>query len=427
MICALGVGFADTASARMTKAKKQAMQRKLIRELKKNPKLIKNRRWLRAAGHVDAYLPLTIRLNPIVKNPVSGNQAERVSDDNAKLDLSETFGPEVGLKDTRLVGDVKVMAHFGNPAEGDALGDLRITVSSADLYASSVGVLTNTNVGAECGGLGAPGSPQASLQHATSLAGGYVDSAGNPATDSQLAPSVDGFNTVFRTAPIHLSSVNIPGSPNIGKANLFQTSNNVRLALHVGAQVNSIFRSAEDGSAMVDPHWLPTALFLCDETYAGATDSSGLSNDPTAGDIGTVGHANVIPVDVVGNLEISPAITTDGKLRLAKVDVHSQDYEHSTIDACLQPHGLVSNAKSLSDSLTATGLPAPTGYLLVDQSTPSRACDAAYPGAATDWPLSHAGVQELTGTGPTGVSSKFVQLEPDVKVTALTAEALVGQ
>lgn len=430
LVCAVGATLAGPAGAHgMTKAKKQAIQRKLIRQLKHNPRLIKNRRWLAAAGHVDASLPLTIRLNQVVADPSAvgypgpSSFREKVSDDTAKLDLSETFGPDIGTKTVGLVGNVHVLAHFGNPAEGDALGDLQLTVTGADLYASSVGVLSNPTVGATCGLVGAPASPLSSLQEPSPF-GAYVTSTGAAATAAQLAPSVNGFSTVFRTAPIHLQSLDIPGSPNIGKANLFTTSNNVRLALHVGAVVNTIFRSSEFGSGM-PTGWLPTALFDCDETYGGATDSATLPSCAgdidtcPGGDVGTAeGHENVIPVDVTGNLAISPAITTDGRLRLATVQVSSPDYEHSTVDACLQPHALVDTTKSESDSNTATG---GGGNVLVDTGgTPrSAACDATYNSA--NFPLNLAGVQELTPA-----SAKFVQLEPDVKVTNLTAEALVG-
>jgi hypothetical protein len=412
----------------MSKAKKHAIQRKLIKQLKQNPKLIKNRRWLARAGHVDAYLPLTVRLNKVVHDPTDAGcpaacqEYEKVSDDTAQLDLTETFGPEVGVKTTRLVGEVKVLAHFGNPAEGDALGDLRLSVTSADLYASSVPVLENTSIGSTCA---AAPSPDDSLQEPPSTRdaalGGYVDSTGAAATPAQLASGVTT-STVFRTAPIHLTSVDIAGSPNIGKANLFTTSNNVRLALHVGAEVNTIFRSSEFGTGM-PTGWLPTAVFACDEGHGATTDSSTITTDDVSTGPGSVGHQNVIPVNVTGNLSISPAITTDGRLRLATVTVSSPDFEHSTVDACLQPVGLVSTAKSIADSTTAVG-----SGVLVDPETPRAvACDASYVAYPTgDFRLAIAGVQELTGTGPDGVSSKFVQLEPDVKVTNLTAEALVG-
>ncbi|HEX6714005.1 MAG TPA: hypothetical protein VF066_11480 [Thermoleophilaceae bacterium] len=412
LVCALGVTFAGPASASITKAKKQAIAKKLIRELKKNPRLIKNRTWLTKAGHVDATLPLTVRLNKIVKDPISGTEFEKVSDDTAQLDLTETFGPEVGLKTTRIVGKVNVMAHFGNPAEGDDLGDLRLTVTGADLYASSVPVLENPTVGATCTGIGAPAPPDGSLQEpAAAPATGYVDSTGAAATPAQLASGVT-MSTVFRTAPIHLTSLDIAGSPNIGKANLFTTSNNVRLALHVGAEVNTIFRASEFGAGM-PTGWLPTALFACDESYAGTTNST----DLTTSDIGTLGHQNVIPVNVTGNLAISPAITTDGRLRLATVQVSSPDFEHSTVDACLQPTGLVQTAKATSDSATATG----SGTALVNASTPRTVeCNATY--NASNFKLAIAGVQELTPSP----DAKFVKLEPDVKVTNLTGEALVG-
>ncbi|HEX8855224.1 MAG TPA: hypothetical protein VF752_06450 [Thermoleophilaceae bacterium] len=434
---AVGITFAGPASAKQSKAQKRA-SKVLIKQLKKNPRLIKSKRWLRKAAHVQATLPLTVRLNPIInKSATPGDTTEAASDDTANIDLTSTFGPNVGNKVTKLSGKLDVLATFGNPAEGDDLGDLRLSVTSASLSASSVAVLDTPGTGAACaadnGGAGAAARPDNTL-----TTGGLGDRStlGNFVSAASQAPSVTPDTTV-RTAPISINLASVAGSPAIGKANIFSDTNNVRLSLHAAAKVNTIFRSTETGMGFAAGQ-LPGAAFFCDEAYAGQTDSSGLGTPPgsptTGGDIGPVGHRNIIPVNVTGNLKINPAITTDGKLRLATVTVQSTRPEESTIDACLQINSLIRTADSSAASNTLLG--SPSGFaLLTRNATPTTACDSAYtpynPATATGtepWPLAaviDAGGDTLADE-ITPASAKFLQLDPNVEVTGLSAEALVG-
>ncbi|MFL5827710.1 MAG: hypothetical protein ACJ76V_14390 [Thermoleophilaceae bacterium] len=432
---AVGITFAGPASAKQSKAQKRA-NKVLIKQLKKNPRLIKSKRWLRKAAHIQATLPLTVRLNPIInKSLTPGDTTEAASDDTANIDLTSTFGPNVGNKVTKLSGKLDVLATFGNPAEGDDLGDLRLSVTSANLSASSVAVLDTPGAGAACAadnaGAGAAARPDNTL-----TTGGLGDrtTLGNILSASSQAPSVVPDTTV-RTAPISINLASVAGAPAIGKANIFSDTNNVRLSLHAAAKVNTIFRSTESGSGFAAGQ-LPGAAFFCDEAYAGQTNSSGLGTpDPIAGgDIGPVGHRNIIPVNVTGNLRINPAITTDGKLRLATVSVQSTRPEESTIDACLQINSLIRTADSSAASNTLLG--SPSGFaLLTRNATPTTTCDSAYtpynPATATGteaWPLAafiDAGGDTLADE-ITPATAKFLQLDPNVEVTSLNAEALVG-
>jgi hypothetical protein len=415
LVGALAVVFAGPASA-YTHKQKRHIQRVLLHQLKKHPRLIKNKHWLRKADHVQEVLPLTIRLNPSL-----GAAGTAPSDDSALLDFSDTFGPEALSKPTTLDGVVHVDAHFGNPQDGDTLGSLRLVVRDINLTAASVGVLDNAQATATGpGGYGCT-NLLASAPQWTFTQGG-VGTLSGPAVPTVLAPSVDA-NTVVRTAPIGLSLANT-AAPNVGSANLFTPSNNVRLSLHANAAVNTIFRVLDDGtgaSGLLPPGTIPTGHFNCDEALAGQT-------------VGDATH-NVIPVNVAGTLKISPALTADGRLRIATVSVKTptpltpdgSEIGHSTVDACLQPYSLVDTPQARSDISafeSAVGSPplpspAPDPATLVSSSQPTTHCDATP--FALNFPLAQLGEQEITPA-----DAKFLHLDPNVQVTNLTGEALIG-
>jgi hypothetical protein len=406
LVGAVGAAFAGSADA-YTKKQKRHIQRVLLHQLKKHPRLIKNRRWVRKASHVNEVLPLTIRLNPIVDGgAAAGTQpALAASDDTAKLDLSDTFGPLASNKVTTLSGVVNVDAVFGNPQDGDNLGDLRIVVTGANLSAASVGVLENS-AAAACAG------PLHQSPDNTYSTGGTSTGPGTTVSAASLAPSVDP-NTVVRTAPIPLTLAST-AAPNVGTANLFTQTNNVRLSLHVNAAVNTIFRALDDGTGgstlALGAGSFPFAAFNCDEAFAAQTTGSGVTG-------------NVIPVNVTGSLNISPAITTDGRLRIAKVNVSSPAATHSTVDACLQ---IAAGTQSPHALGTETALGFPTGTIS-SATPPVTGCDDTYvpsaPGGAATagFGLANLGVQEISPAG-----AKRLHLSPDVTVLGLTGEALIG-
>lgn len=427
---AVGITFAGPAGAKMTKAQKRHAAKVLIKQLKKNPRLIKSKRWLRKAGHVDATLPLTVRLNPVVALGTDASHhvitGAAASNDTATIDLTSSFGPEVGPRQTTIDGKLHVIAKFGNPAEGDDLGDLTITVTDAELTAASIGVLENPD--STC-----PTPPMSTLTQGGVIArngSGVAQLTGN----GGLAPTVNQ-NTVLRTAPISLGAASIAGSPNIGKANIFKQSNNVRLSLHTTATVTTIFRSTENGTGdtlgfgnnAFQTGMLPNALFLCDEAFGGTTSSAGLGAGDTTGnfgDVGPVGSRNVIPVDVIGSLKINPSLTTDGALRLATLDVHSAQPRESTVDACLQVASLVKTGTADAHVAALEGnFGVPAGTL----SGISTAAPTGTPCVDTnegDWPLVAARLAQLVNNSqPT---DRVLALDPSVEVDDLTAEALVG-
>jgi hypothetical protein len=416
LVGALAVVFAGPASA-YTHKQKRHIQRALLHQLKKHPRLIKNRHWLRKADHVQEVLPLTIRLNPLLLTATGIKQA--ASDDSASLDFSDTFGPDIGgAKSTTLNGVVKTDAHFGNPENGDTLGSVRLVVTGADLSAASVGVLSNS----------AANSCTTPSPDWTYTAGGTATSSSGSVSAASLAPSVHP-DTVVRTAPISLSLAGT-SAPNVGTANLF--SGDLALSLHVNAAVNTIFRVLDNGTGFNTnvTGGIPTALFNCDEAIAAET--SGTST------------TNIIPVDVTGNLSISPALTTDGKLRIATVtastpsDTSGIEVGHSSVDACLQPYALVDTGTgpggsqthvSQFESAVGAALPSPPPASAEVVGSPPNPTSTGNPAAECNFPWTPSIAAPLALLGEQEISpgtAKLLHLDPNVSVTHLSAEALIG-
>jgi hypothetical protein len=451
LACAVAVTYAAPASA-MSKAQKRKAQKVLLKKLKKNPRLIKSKKFLRKAGHVDFSLPLTVRLNPVVDGGAAAGvqEAEARSDDTVNLDLSSTFGPQRSNVPVKVSGVVHVSARFGNPAEGDTLGDLRLVATGADLTTSTIPVLDNATAGATCNALG----PQATTAPDNTLYAGGV-SSGPGTTDTATQTPGYSVNTVVRTAPVKISLANITASAdgvrtNLGKANLFSPpGSDVRLQLHVNASINTIFKSTENGTGAstlpLGAGALPSTAFLCDEAYAGRTSGTGT-------------EGNIIPVYVEGALSISPAITTDGFLRLATVNVNTPPGKetHASARACLQVHSLV-NDDANGDGLPTAGLGPSTiaGDALYDAGIlasqtpgathspaelvsltgpPSTLCNDPYnTGVFSSYPLAidlNDGT-DTDGAGPLTseiqpATARYLDLDPEVEVLGLTGEALVG-
>ncbi len=68
--CLAFASLTGSASAkRYTAKQKKAISHKLLKQIKKNPKLLKSRSFVRKASAVNFQLPVTIRLNPDVVYP----------------------------------------------------------------------------------------------------------------------------------------------------------------------------------------------------------------------------------------------------------------------------------------------------------------------------------------------------------------------
>jgi hypothetical protein len=178
---------------------------------------------------------------------------------------------------------------------------------------------------------------------------------GNPTPFPAPGDAPGGFNqppsasdTVLRTAPLNLNvaaqgtpvngSTNtngLAGSENIsigksgGQANLFGNipgkSVGIDVTVSLGTKINSILRIVDQdawGRNLIAGEPWPAGVFGCRQVYTG-------------------GIQNYIPnVRLSGSLKISPGITSDGKLRIAKATIRTpagQDAQFG-VAACLAPY-----------------------------------------------------------------------------------------
>jgi hypothetical protein len=183
-------------------------------------------------------------------------------------------------------------------------------------------------------------------------------------------------NSVLRTAPLNLSvatpgtAVNgstntngLAGSENVsigksgGQANLFGNipgkSYGIDVTVSLATRINSILRIVDQdawGNNLVEGQAWPAGVFGCRQVYTGAVQ-------------------NYIPnIRLTGNLKISPGITADGKLRIAKATIASQAGfpANFAVAACLAPYA----SYEAPTANYANPLPAPTGGVSPDTDLP---------------------------------------------------------
>jgi hypothetical protein len=242
---------------------------------------------------------------------------------------------------------------------------------------------------------------------------------------AQSDPTADGTagqptaaDTVLRTSALKLgvaaagtevdqstANQNHPqGSENIvigksgGQANLFGNipgkSVGIDVTVSLATRINSILRIVDQdstGAPLVSGGYYPAGIFNCRQVYTGAVQ-------------------NYIPdVRLKGSLKIAPAITADGKLRIAKANLSQlgSDPSRFAVTACLQPHASYTNPQNGSDtSGTGTQVPAANGGAPV--------ADSALPGDTTTVRPTPEGVD--CNSAPTGLVADSA-LNP-FKVTA---------
>jgi len=353
-LCAvLTVGATSASANRLrphyTAKQKAAIHKNLARQLKHNPKVIRSSKWLRLAAITDYQLPLTIRLNPKI-----GAGSFLTSNDTAAIDLGSTFGTVT----PKLYGSLRAKGRFADPFQGGTLGEIDITLSSADNAAGStlrtdpINLLSNVDV------------------TTTPIAGGGCsdfdftgDPPDNPATWSSDVP----VNTVFRTTQLSLGVASGGGVANLLSDGA--SDQGARLSLSLAARIWSVFRTLD-----------PPSPLHCKQAVTGYVD-------------------NALPSKVIGTLKISPGVTFDGYLRLARIAVHGIPTNIS-VAACLSPDSIYGATPGLGTAAAAF---------------PAYPCNTHH-----DVNLAGAGVQFLPGDAAT------VQLDGNLNVTALSGEVIVG-
>jgi hypothetical protein len=451
----LGALIAGPASAkRMTSKQKAHVRSTLRKQVKKNPKVVSSKSFLKKASLVNFTLPVTIRLR--------GSSAA-TNPNNANIDL----GPSLGQREIDLGGKLAAEIVFADSFDGGALGNVKLNIlpsTTKSLTSTSIPLLWNTQVSdstTNFGGLGtgtrwdanlleavvpgasvaagcsnfsaaaaagsfyAPGSPGhlpfgpgiISANGAPGVpfydtltpdpavvvpttASGYlpvkpgVDDINNlaaskvPGDDNNLggnpnpfpasapfnpggtpyAPSVK--DAVLRTNALSLniadSGIEVnqsngtgpTGSSNVvtgksgGEANLFGNipgkSYGIDVTVNLATKINSIFRIVDQdsfGAPLFTGNRYPAGIFGCRQIWSGAVQ-------------------NYIPsVHLVGSLKISPGITSDGFLRIAKATIKTPNTGTATADkarvalaACLAPYAGFAAQQGTSDT-TASAIP----------------------------------------------------------------------
>jgi hypothetical protein len=135
VVFALSAVIVAPASAKLTKSQKVHIRHQLRKQIKKNPKLIRNKRFIKKASLVNFKLPVTIRL----RNSNSANNPN-----SANVDL----GTSLGQREVDLGGSLAAEIVFHDSYDGGALGNVDINILSGPkaLTSTSIPLLWNTQV-----------------------------------------------------------------------------------------------------------------------------------------------------------------------------------------------------------------------------------------------------------------------------------------
>jgi lysophospholipase L1-like esterase len=490
MVCVglLGpVSISNAAAKRPVGAKARAAERsKLLRAVKRDPKLVNKRSFIKRASLVNFKLPITVRLR---------GSTTSANPNRANIDL----GASLGSRTIGLGGDLSGELVFHDSYDGGALGnvDLTLTPGPKALTTTSIPLLWNTNVtdpttsiaptfnlGAGTGGCGnfAGNSPvtvagQQTVPYWSTQS--VFDSAGAPAGYVPDTPGIDdparllasaavgssenlgpnstpfpyssqstpgGFtqppsvgDSVLRTAPLSLqiatpgTEVNqtdaspngVQGSQNLvigksgGQANLFGNipgkAYGIDVTLSLATRITSILRAIDPEFVPLigDKAW-PTTWSACRQAYTGAIQ-------------------NYIPgVRLQGNLKISPGITSDGALRIAKATLSTSQPAQIALAACLYPYSLYTAEANSSDTIAQTvnswavGGKLPTNEFVARSAPTGVNCGTTPTKLVQDAPTLDIAAANAADGYTTTVDGKRVSVAGDLSVTNVSADILIG-
>lgn len=139
----IGALFAGSASAKKMSAKQKAQVRaSLKKQIKKNPKAIQKKSFLKKASLVNFKLPITVQLRGATAGP--GSTAATTNPNSASIDL----GPSLGQREINLGGKLAGEITFKDSYDGGALGnvDLSLNPGPKGLTSTSIPLLWNSQV-----------------------------------------------------------------------------------------------------------------------------------------------------------------------------------------------------------------------------------------------------------------------------------------
>ena len=153
MVCG---AFAGAASAKpISKKQKAAITKQLRKQIKKNPRVIRSRSFLRKAGLVDFKLPVTIRLRGACPSGSGGAAQCPSGDGNTALNergqasANVDLGASLGQRPVNLKGSLAAEVTFRDTYDGGALGNVSIAILPSEtktIQTNSVPLLWNPDL-----------------------------------------------------------------------------------------------------------------------------------------------------------------------------------------------------------------------------------------------------------------------------------------
>lgn len=370
------VGAAGASGDRLTIEQRDRVTGQLRAAIEHNPAVVKQRWFLRTASLVNFILPVTIRLTPardansFASNDGTGNFAT--------LDL----GPSLGSRIIGLAGYVDAEIRFRDSYSSGRPGDVevRLLADTASVTSTSIGLLTNPDVSKQplsaggCADFLGSGSP-ADVDTLDKMRPSLQPGPSNVGPNSQWTP-LGGTNerdVVLRTGPLSLQ-VQDPGEAIVPAGVITGDSSGNDVAGtrvgYSGGRANifglSVMGPDDEGYSVDVTVNLKTKVNTIARQVAGAFPGFEESTDPSLArlaqdfacrQIWTGYIENYLQgVQLIGSLHISPAITADGRLRIAKVFLASRQPSRQALAACLRPFALYAagNAGIGDTAFTAT-------------------------------------------------------------------------
>ena len=148
---------AAAAASKRAKAKYRVnARRQLMRQVKKNPRIVKSRSFLRKAGLVDFVLPVTIRIRTPCPAGVGGAAYCPAGAGNTALNQRKNaaanvdLGASLGQRTIGLDGSLAAEVRFNDSYDGGALGNVSVALlpsSTKKIRTTSVPILWTPEVG----------------------------------------------------------------------------------------------------------------------------------------------------------------------------------------------------------------------------------------------------------------------------------------
>jgi hypothetical protein len=152
---ALGAFAGSAAAKKVSKTQKAAISKQLRKQIKKNPRVIRSKKFLRRAALVNFKLPVTIRIRGDCPAGAGGAAFCPAGDVNTALNERSQYtadvdlGPSLGQRKVSIAGSLAAEVTFRDTYDGGALGNVSIEIlpsSTKTIRTSSVPLLWNPDV-----------------------------------------------------------------------------------------------------------------------------------------------------------------------------------------------------------------------------------------------------------------------------------------